>query len=927
MAGAVEWRSSLASEMASAKRKFEATYVAVAAAWWFTRLQYYEVRTKKSLIVYPRSVCFEMMYDNEFVPEMRAIGVLWKTREPREQFALAGGDGTVARDVGSGEGGGSMTSWRRGQQLALQQLADEKVGPGSAPFKFESRRKHSMYKECKDCQDLRLDYERAIKERAPKWVIDEKKDKQLQHLQKMYLQRAKMDQLIQLCHHEGFCVENSDKCGDGCLHQPHMHRISSSNAGLYQFKVALQANVFSAKLMHLLILLPNLKTGEDFGITSALCGLCRMIDLGQLQAARRTWLRGMDGGSENVNLASLGMNCTLVGKSRTFDSITQSRLPPDHSHHWTTDGTFSVIEGWLSMDGFPGTSTVWELIDYLRSQFQKADGYKQHKVEITCLLVTYAFNKWFAGCINADKLNRIGIPLVWRHTWIESTQTVLNQYKMLISDVGSFEKDEWGPWVEKVETFNDPVTGKVESKVVLRSDPNGVDIMHHYPDLDKCPGVTDWLDDDSWKRERVFYDLAKYRFNHLSQAEGAKRREEWAALDAWLTAHPTSSTVLIGAPNVVAPGCEFQSTLPPWRDMWTKLRRNVPEAHAAPQAGEQRGGIAPGDASTSRRRYDLERLSKSTSAAEVNIVTHPGYSEQARRVAHLNDSEKGKAHLVAELPRKDALFFVELEPEDVAEGELRIGVCRRQFDERVDEPAGSLFSNEDARVCVLWYERKGWADSHREGWGQQPSFRPAKGAYIGNTRKRLDVHASLKLVSRFLPVILQQTNKSSTANVVLTKNCMTALREYIEKERPYLIATTPVPTVSEVDISLSRVNGALGLSFDLRNRVLQVTEGQAAATNGQFQVKDRVVAVNGIELASGKLVQDVIPAGDAPILFRVHRNVDVAQGRGPAAATQEEDQSSPNDVASSSDEDQQQPCKQAKIVRKKPTRVVEDDDE
>ena len=113
------------------------------------------------------------------------------------------------------------------------------------------------------------------------------------------------------------------------------------------------------------------------------------------------------------------------------------------------------------------------------------------------------------------------------------------------------------------------------------------------------------------------------------------------------------------------------------------------------------------------------------------------------------------------------------------------------------------------------------------GWGQQPSFRPAKGAYIGNTRKRLDVHASLKLVSRFLPVILQQTNKSSTANVVLTKNCMTALREYIEKERPYLIATTPVPTVSEVDISLSRVNGALGLSFDLRNRVLQVTEGQA----------------------------------------------------------------------------------------------------
>ena len=164
----------------------------------------------------------------------------------------------------------------------------------------------------------------------------------------------------------------------------------------------------SGKLYHLAILLPNLRTGTDFGITSMMCGLCRMIDIGELTPAKRRCLRGMDGGSENVNLAGLGMNCTLVGKSRTFDDLQQGRMQPDHSHHWLTDGTFSVIEGWLTGNGFPGCPTVWHLVDYLRSQFAKAHGYKDKRVEVTFLLVSFAFTKWFEGCVNRDKVNRIG---------------------------------------------------------------------------------------------------------------------------------------------------------------------------------------------------------------------------------------------------------------------------------------------------------------------------------------------------------------------------------------------------------------------------------------------------------------------------------------------------------------------------------------
>ena len=127
----------------------------------------------------------------------------------------------------------------------------------------------------------------------------------------------------------------------------------------------------------------------------------------------------MDGGSENVNFCGLGMNSTLVKELHegSINEIQQSRLPPDHSHYWITDGTFSVIEGWLCQDGFPGCATVWDLIDYLRLQFSKADNFKDKRVEITCLLVTFAFTKWFDGCIHTDTVVGIGRPLVWRHKW------------------------------------------------------------------------------------------------------------------------------------------------------------------------------------------------------------------------------------------------------------------------------------------------------------------------------------------------------------------------------------------------------------------------------------------------------------------------------------------------------------------------------
>ena len=104
---------------------------------------------------------------------------------------------------------------------------------------------------------------------------------------------------------------------------------------------------------------------------------------------------------------------------------------------------------------------VWDLIEYLRSQFAKAANFQDKQVEITCLLVTFAFEKMFVGCINKDKINRIGAPLVWKHTWSDELNDVVVHYKYSLADEATFLKDEWGPWQEEMVHVNNSTTGQV----------------------------------------------------------------------------------------------------------------------------------------------------------------------------------------------------------------------------------------------------------------------------------------------------------------------------------------------------------------------------------------------------------------------------------------------------------------------------------
>ena len=254
-----------------------------------------------------------------------------------------------------------------------------------------------------------------------------------------------------MAYNEQMLVENSDKCGDECLYVPTREkgRVMSHNAGLYKYRVSLQANVFGGKLFHLTLLLPNLKTGANFGITSFLTGLVRLIKSGEVTSGtKRHVFRGLDGDSANICNVGLAFNNTLA-HYRFFDSVQQHRLPPDHSHTWQTDGLFSVLEGWLLHEGFSGARTLHHLMTFLRHKFATSDAYKDQRIEINILLANFAFAKWFEGCIDSTALTRIKVPLVWKHSWNATTRTVVAQYKLALSDVATFDKDEWGPWIEK----------------------------------------------------------------------------------------------------------------------------------------------------------------------------------------------------------------------------------------------------------------------------------------------------------------------------------------------------------------------------------------------------------------------------------------------------------------------------------------------
>eukprot|EP00965_Chrysotila_dentata_P063366 2100177-Pleurochrysis_carterae.AAC.1 len=84
-----------------------------------------------------------------------------------------------------------------------------------------------------------------------------------------------------------YCAQ-SDKCGDDSLYLPAGGgRLSSANQSKYTYRISLQASHIFGKMWELSLILPMLKTGANFGATTFLTSLVRLIRNGLLPSAKR----------------------------------------------------------------------------------------------------------------------------------------------------------------------------------------------------------------------------------------------------------------------------------------------------------------------------------------------------------------------------------------------------------------------------------------------------------------------------------------------------------------------------------------------------------------------------------------------------------------------------------------------------------------
>ena len=329
---------------------------------------------------------------------------------------------------------------------------------------------------------------------------------------------------------------------------------------------------------------------------------------------------------------------------------------------------------------------------------------------------------------------------------------VVVHYKMALSDEASFAKDEWGPWQEKYVQHNDPDTGRVELVKVLRTDPEGIELMKSYPDVAVNPGLTPWKEDAEWKRDQVFRDLANWQYSELNDSDSASAKAKWGELSSWHRSHQRSDTVMVGEPATMNNGSQLFSSLLPWPDMWKVLKSHVTASRAA---------VAPtSTALVQVNRRDRQAIAASTDAAEVNVVIHPRYSEANQRVARLQGSA-GDTYVTRNISAPQALFFISLAH---FEGELSVGLGRRTFDADVDQ--------EGQQYGIEWFERK---NRKVASWGKRPAFRLAVASYSGNR----PVHqTSVEQYTSFLPVAVD--NAGSTEKPALTTDCLSALRAYLQ---------------------------------------------------------------------------------------------------------------------------------------------------
>ena len=208
---------------------------------------------------------------------------------------------------------------------------------------------------------------------------------------------------------------------------------------------------------------------------------------------------------------------------------------------------------------------------------------------------------------------------------------------------------------------------------------------------------------------------------------------------------------------MIQPGLELPTPLLQWEEMWKVLKQHVGVATPAVPVVQTAPAPAAG------RRHDRQALGASTSAAAVNLVTHPGYTEIDRRLALAG--EKGCSYVADHIDCRKSYFLIELEH---LEGEFSVGLGRRTFDAELDDAADGLYE-------IEWFERK---NKRTSSWGFQPGFKLTVESYTSQ-RKPIS-QTSIESIGKFLPIVVSVAPSSKPNEPTLTKDTLNLLRSHQE---------------------------------------------------------------------------------------------------------------------------------------------------
>jgi hypothetical protein len=314
------------------------------------------------------------------------------------------------------------------------------------------RSKQSAFKECTDCKALRLEYAEGLRNRLMPVDILKIKASMKKHRDWWQDQRFELDRLRRQGARNEVVFGQSDACGKDCVYVPGEPRVSTENASEYNYRMKLQANCYSGSHFTIMLVLPQLGGGANFGATCDLHSLRSMIERGFITSTTRRYIHSTDGGSENRNKITHDLYYMLVLHG-VFDEIIWARLPPSHSHDFV-DRVFSAVEDWLHNSSHRGCPTPRALRDFLTSRFDNTDSkYAGIDVLIDFLVRSFDFVVCFYGCIDVNKLmvkertrpngtKYRPVPLVWRYKWCPERKRVLTHYKTALNDFATPEQDE-----------------------------------------------------------------------------------------------------------------------------------------------------------------------------------------------------------------------------------------------------------------------------------------------------------------------------------------------------------------------------------------------------------------------------------------------------------------------------------------------------